>query len=77
LGLRLRGLLEVDFVTLDMRRACLIALLSFLDAGNSDSACCTGGSDWDFLSMDLNGFAELRGNGRSGACVAGQNFTIR
>lgn len=76
LGLRLRGLLEVDFVTFDMRRACLIALLSFLEAGNSNSACRVRASAGDFLSMDLDGFAELRGNGRSGAYVVGQDGTI-
>lgn len=64
-------------MTLDMRRACLIAFLSFLEAGNSDSTCCVGASDFDVLSMDFDGFAELLGNGRSGACAASQENTPR
>ena len=74
LGLRLRGLLDVAFVTLDMRRACFIALLSLLVAGNSDPACCFGWSVFDFLSMDFEGVAELPGNGRSGAYGTSQKI---
>ena len=70
LGLLRRGLVDVDFVTFDMRRACFIALLSFFEAGNSESP------GWlvvpDFLRMDFEGLADDSGSLRSGACLLGQ-----
>lgn len=52
---------------LDMRRACLMVLLSFFEAGNNDSACCVAVFDSDFLSIDFEGLTELPGNVRRGA----------
>jgi hypothetical protein len=73
LGRRLRGFVDTGLVILDMRWACLMARLSFLEAGNNDSACCVRASD--FLSMDFEGLAAFSGRERRGAYVSCQKRT--